>query len=51
MKIEFKVKGRKDYMGFQWFEAKIDGKTVAYHALDKEHALRMHEQLEGIKQK
>ena len=34
-----------DYMGFAWFGTTIDGKYVAYHALDANHAMRMHQQI------
>jgi hypothetical protein len=40
-------KGRKDFMGFTWFEVFKNGKTTgnSYHALDSEHAIAMHKQL------
>ena len=40
-------KGRKDYMGFAWFEVFKNGKTTgnSYNALDEEHAIAMDNQL------
>ncbi len=40
-------KGRKDFMGFTWFEVFKNGRTTgnSYHALDSEHAIAMHKQL------
>ena len=37
----------KDYMGFTWFEVFKNGKTTgnSYNALDEEHAIAMHKQL------
>lgn len=50
--MEFKQLGRKNYMGFAWFGAYINGEKVmmqgvhlSYHALDENHAERMHKQL------
>ena len=44
--VVFKAQGRKDYMGFQWFQCIVDGvKVRKYHALDADHALRMYNQL------
>lgn len=50
--MKFKPVGKTDYMGFRWyFVYNQDGSPViirdthlAYHAMDKEHAQRMHEQ-------
>ena len=44
-------KSGKDYMGFIWFEVLVDGKTTGtqYQALNKEHAIKMHQQLEGLR--
>jgi len=49
--MEFKKVGGKDYMGFTWYGAYENGKKVLiggehlqYHALDSDHAKRMHEQ-------
>jgi hypothetical protein len=43
-------KSGRDYMGFTWFEVFKNGKTTGntFHALDKEHAIEMYKQLEGI---
>jgi hypothetical protein len=41
--IKFKAVGRKDYMGFQWFQCSENG--VKYKALDASHALEMYNQL------
>jgi hypothetical protein len=41
--IKFKAQGRKDYMGFQWFQCSENG--VKYKALDAAHALAMYNQL------
>jgi hypothetical protein len=46
-KVEFKAVGRKDYMGFQWFQCSENG--VKYKALDASHALEMYNQLNNIK--
>ena len=37
----------KDYMDFTWFEIFKNGKTTgnSYNALDEEHAIAMHKQL------
>jgi hypothetical protein len=37
----------KDYMGFTWFEIYKNNKTTgnSFNALDKEHAVRMYNQL------
>ena len=41
----------KDYMGFTWFEIYKNNKTTgnSFNALDKEHAIRMHNQLKKLR--
>lgn len=53
MKIKFKASGKRDYAGFQWYKAYDEnnqpvmerGVHLAYHAVNTEHALAMHNQL------
>ena len=37
-------KGRKDYMGFAWFEVFKNGKSTgySYNVLDEDHAIAIH---------
>ena len=48
--IEVVKKGRKDYMGFTWFEIFKNSKTTGnkFKALNEEHAIKMYEQFEGL---
>jgi hypothetical protein len=43
-------KSGKDYMGFTWFEIFKNSKTTGnqFKALNKEHAIKMYEQFEGL---
>lgn len=56
MNVTFKRKGRTDYMGFTWFSVYVDGQPlmkdgvhVAYHCLDKEHAMAVHMEINKTK--
>jgi hypothetical protein len=46
MEKEIKITkvGRKDYMGMSWFEIESDIITYEIKALDKEHALQIHQE-------